>query len=170
MWAGLPEAVGVGGHVDAPSGKVSLHVRIQAAPWIDVSNLRIWRGGSLVREFAVASSQQRIRFDQTFDADVPLNTWFVAEATGRQSMWPVITPYEVPPVLVSDAVGAIADSAPSLIQEVTPYAITNPIWVDKTPSRSSPLMAGRPPVVDLPPGPPRRTADLWRIIGALHGE
>jgi hypothetical protein len=178
-----PGAALVGGNSYAPSGQVTVRVRVQAAPWVDVSDVKIWRGETIVQEFAVPPSQAVIRTDQSFTISIPQNTYVIAEISGSKTMWPAVTAYEQPPILISDAVRSIAEQFPgfvtnyfsldpSLVQEVVPWAITNPIWVNLTGSTSSPLtVSGPPPLVMNPPGPlPHRTADLWHVIAALHGE
>ena len=72
-------------------------------------------------------------------------TVLVAEAFGSDSLFPVVTPKEDPPADLSTVLGSLLSSVggdsfgstdglrgPSPIQKVTPYAFTNPIWLDIT--------------------------------------
>jgi hypothetical protein len=63
---------------------------------------------------------------------------------GDESMFPVVTPNEEPPATLGDALGSVVAGfgqvgafaprdgikAPNYVQEVLPYALTNPIWLD----------------------------------------
>jgi hypothetical protein len=75
-----------------------------------------------------------------FDEDV----FLIAEAVGSSNMFPVITPKEDPPSNISDALEGVIGglgvtegfgsgdgiTGPGFLQAVTPYALTNPIWLD----------------------------------------
>ena len=72
-----------------------------------------------------------------------LHPVFVAEVTGTQSMFPVISPVEFPPLDATVIIGALASGIdlsslpitsnlkPQRLHTATPYAITNPIWIDR---------------------------------------
>jgi hypothetical protein len=99
-------------------------------------------------------SNSAVVFDQAvpagqgtnFEAIVHLNltqyAWVVAEATGSGNMFPVLTPTEFPPLDATVIIQALsigldlstlpiaASLKPARTHTSTPYAITNPIWVD----------------------------------------
>jgi hypothetical protein len=70
------------------------------------------------------------------------DAWYVVIASGSESLFPMFTPVEIPPVelqdVVTEAVGAVLDDTSLLgisvehprIYDMMPYALTNPIWVD----------------------------------------
>jgi hypothetical protein len=70
------------------------------------------------------------------------DAWVVAEVTGDGGMFPVVSPTEFPPLDVSAIIGALSVGLnlsslpiasklqPIHIHPTTPYAITNPIWID----------------------------------------
>lgn len=178
------QRVGVGGCIPAAPGKVPVRLSVKAASWVDVSEVRLYRNGAVLQTFPVQSGTEPERFKTAFDVDVGTEQiWVVAEAVGRRDMWPVMTPYEVPPVLVSDAVGGIAASfpgfltryfglSPSIVQRVTPYALTNPIWIGGACPEGSQqaLVAAAARPAAAVEARPRRTVDLWQLIGQFHGE
>ncbi len=131
----------IGGEPVAASGSVDIAIDIQAAPWVHVDTARLIRNGRLVEEFDVVLVDGRVVIEKTYEIEE--DGWFVVEVTGRASLFPVVTPVEEPPVLLTDAVGALAGPLglgagglgglhPAETHITTPYAITNPIWVDAT--------------------------------------
>ena len=93
----------------------------------------------------------------------------IAEATGTDNMFPVSSPVEFPPLdatVIITAVSAgldlsalpIASNLKPITQHVaTPYAITNPIWIDADGNGT-----WTPPEAPLArkPGPPRPRPDV----------
>ena len=95
-------------------------------------------------------------------------------------MWPVHTPYEIPSLEISDAVGVIGASfgfspaygkyKPTQRQLVTPYGFTNPIWVNRT--QRQPLMRQKPvlPVSNDQAFVPRVLPDVRKLFHAFHSD
>ena len=126
--------------------EVVIQLRVQAAPWVDVDRIDLIANGQVIDRVTVtpAAPEERVRAAFNVSHRFERDTVLVAEAVGNTSLFPVVAPYEQPPVNVSDALkgllgsldqtGLFADndgvSAPDLIQDVTPYALTNPIWLD----------------------------------------
>jgi hypothetical protein len=97
---------------------------------------------------SVIVADQRIPAGQGTDYEtmVHLNltrdTWIVAEVEGPTNMFPVSTPVELPPLDATVIIKALsagldlsslpvtAKLKPDQIHTSTPFAITNPIWVD----------------------------------------
>jgi hypothetical protein len=99
--------VGPGGTVQSQAGRVSLHVRIRAAPWIDVRSveLLLGRDARRVRFIPVAESRDVVRLDATFTLRVSGDTFVVVYAKGRRPL-------------------------PNLFNRAArPVAFTNPIWI-----------------------------------------
>lgn len=180
----------VGSHVVAPDRHVTLHVKVQAAPWVDVSRVVVLRGGKdrqkdpeVVKTFAVDPSEDLIRLEQSLEVnDVPDSSFFVVEVYGEKSLWPVYTPYEIPSIQISEAVSAIGGAfgfgdtygryKPQQTQAVKPFAFTNPVFVDRTLKQS--LVAAKQLVKPLGAEPGehvrRRIPDLAKMLSAFHGE
>jgi hypothetical protein len=71
-----------------------------------------------------------------------VDSWVVAEATGSGNLFPVVSPVEFPPLDATVLIRALSHGLdlgalpitsnlrPSSTHIVTPYALTNPIWVD----------------------------------------
>ncbi len=129
----------IGAKIDDLDRSVDLRVKIQAAPWMDVAELRIFANGEVIQEVDVTLVDGV--FEHTSTLTLQRDTWFVVEVEGRQSLFPVVTPLEIGPVSLTDAVGSLAgafgfgatalgDLHPPEISVVKPFAITNPIWVN----------------------------------------
>lgn len=123
---------------DGKAGTVKVKIQIRAASWVDVSRVSILLNGTSVKDFDGDRSSLA-----ELEADVPItrDSWIVVEARGAKSMWPVVTPLEVPSVQIGDAVGGIASAfginlnpfgnlQPNRVGTVKPYAFTNPVYVD----------------------------------------
>jgi hypothetical protein len=128
---------------------VTLVLRLTAAPWLSVGRVNVYRNGVIAKSLVVDSARdlakdplrESLELPLAKDsAGTPIDSWFVVEAIGYQSMFPVIKPFEVPPVLLTDAVASLAgplgiasdefgELRPPAIFPVTAYAITNPVWI-----------------------------------------
>jgi hypothetical protein len=147
--------VGLGGTASTTNGGVDAEVRVQSAPWIEVDRVRMIVNGELVDSFAVAAKARACvgrnpaYCDTLVDSlgsfglhvDIAKDSWVVFEAIGEKSMWPVLTPLEIPSLQVADAVGGIAGAfgislnpfgnlQPNRVTVAYPYAFTNPIFID----------------------------------------
>ena len=97
-------------------------------------------GRSLVGQLVPATGQ---RILSSVTVTLTTDSWVVAEVTGTQSMFPVISPVEFPPLDATVIIGALASGIdlsslpitsnlkPQRLHTATPYAITNPIWIDR---------------------------------------
>lgn len=129
---------GMGETASATGGSVKLTVQALAAGWVDLTEVTILVNGQVA---------QTIRGDRAqlakLELDVPVtrDSWIIVEARGDKSMWPVVTPLEVPSIQLKDAVGSLAGAfnieldpfenlRPDRVTVVKPYAFTNPIFVD----------------------------------------
>jgi hypothetical protein len=133
------------------SGHVKLGYRLTSAPWISVARLNIWRNGTIAkvvevdpnRDLARNALTDVVELDLAKDANGAfVDSWFVVEAIGYRSMFPVIKPHEVPPVLLTEAIAVLAGPLglgsdefgalrPPEVFPVTAWALTNPVWVTR---------------------------------------
>lgn len=124
-------------------GPIEVHVDVQAPRWIPVDRVELYENGALIREWAVQDTGDVLRFDETVALTPSRDAWYVAIAMGDGDLGPVFTPVELSPVDLQDVVtGALAgaEEVADLVAAgppiprtgpVKPYAITNPIWVDR---------------------------------------
>ncbi len=103
-------------------------------------------------------------FTTTVMVTPTVDSWVVAEVTGTQNMFPVISPVEFPPLdatIIINALSAGFDLStlpiasalkPQRIHTATPYAITNPIWIDRDGSGWTPPKGALPQAAPNPPG------------------
>jgi hypothetical protein len=92
------------------SGQVRLHVTADAASWIDLKRVMVYRNGDLLLSLPV-TQRTHPALDTTVDLPVAVDGWIVAVAVGAEPL----------PV---DVIGAVKGG------QVRPFAITNPIWID----------------------------------------
>lgn len=155
---GKPLEVPVGDTVQPRADStVDVHLVVEAAPWVDVTRgaLLISKGPSCdesfgdCREFLFdvpppAGAGVR-RLDRVF-ANVKLppgkDAWIAAWVSGKRTLWPVVIQCEVPPLLLNDAINALTGAfgitdplgnlRPTQKGPFTPFALTNPVFVDGT--------------------------------------
>jgi hypothetical protein len=180
---------GLGSTVVAGDGEIDVHVTVKAAPWIDVKRVTIRRGNTsgpprdpeVLEVINLGPERDITRLDVTKHyTGIPDNSFIMVEARGDESMWPVFTPYEVPSLEISDAVGVIGSSfgfgatfgkyKPTMKQTVQPYGFTNPIWVNRT--QRQPLRAAKRviPVSNDKPFVPRVMPDVRKLFNAYHSD
>ncbi|MBX5484923.1 MAG: hypothetical protein IRZ16_24135, partial [Myxococcaceae bacterium] len=188
----------IGDHVVAPDGKVKVRVRVQAAPWVDVTRVSIMHGGrgikvaEPVKVFTLCEAPEAtgcvkktdavLRLDETFEVSgLDDGAFLTAEVNGERSMWPVYTPNEIPAIAIGEAVGAIGSAfgfsdkwgryKPQETQAVVPFAVTNPVFVDRTLKQALTLTRTAVPLGPAKEGfQPRRITDLRRFLATFHGE
>jgi hypothetical protein len=86
-------------------GEVELTLRVEAPPWIDVSEVELVRRGLVIERWKVAESTAAVRFERAHRLKVDAGDWLVAVAIGNKSMHNVMR------------------------SGAKPFAFTNPIWV-----------------------------------------
>jgi hypothetical protein len=158
----------VGGHrigdtVVAQGGAVDVAIRVRSPSWARVDHLVLYANSRIVAEQAIPASQGA-DYQTVVHLTLPGDSWVVAEATGSGNLFPVVSPVEFPPLDATVLIRALSigldlsalpvTSAlkPKPTHVVTPYAITNPIWIDVDGNGWTPP---RPPL-------PRRTAPSGR--------
>lgn len=95
--------------------RFKLRITVQAAPWVDVSEVKLIKNGTLIERFKVKPSGSVVRFDRVLRIAPKQDAWYVVLAYGDKPLSPI----------VSDYVGYDGMRYP-----VKPFAMTNPIWVD----------------------------------------
>jgi hypothetical protein len=165
--AGAP--AGMGGTVRAANGKVTLSIRIESAPWVVPDTLRVLQAGKPPVIEAVGGAGVQ---EHQVVLDVEQDGFVIVEVSGSASLFPVIYPNEIPPLQFTDVIGSIGSAfglgsdegalEPALTFVTSPYALTNPIWLDAdgdgviTPTRDLPI-----------PGAARTQAEAPRIAGLM---
>jgi hypothetical protein len=90
------------------AGALKAWVQVQAPTWMTLKDLRVFRNGEVAIELPEAewgTADGAVRFEDTIDLPAPgADSWFVLEVRGGAGMWPY--------------------------DGDTPYALTNPIYVD----------------------------------------
>jgi len=87
-----------------PKGS-SLRVRVQAAPWIDVRQVELWRNGERVQTTRLPPRRAILRMDRTLTIRPATDSWYVVIVRGERP-------------------------DPTQHRRVIPFAVTNPVWVD----------------------------------------
>ena len=87
--------VGGGIFVTAEVGAVTgdsvpVTVRVQAAPWVDVDNIRIYAGPNVVIDETIPASATVVRLEQTYDVPLSGSDFVVVRANGTARAAPVI--------------------------------------------------------------------------------
>jgi len=98
-----------GSEVSTRDGAVDLHVRIQAASWIDVDRVIVVINGDRQQILPVDQVRNRVRFDQTVQIPLIEDSWLVVLVEGDDSLAPIVPDKERP---------------------ILPIAITNPVWIE----------------------------------------
>jgi len=134
------EGAGMGALATANAGQVHVKGEVRTAPWVRPDTLIIFENGRNVRQLAIPLEARVFAFDEV----IPVtgnDTFIVLEVRGGDSMFPVVPTFDEPPLLINDAIGAIGGSLgfggdsygnvrPPIIFPITPFAITNPVFVD----------------------------------------
>ncbi len=109
--------------------KVSLALSVDAPGWIDIDEIEIVANGEVIRRLQVPPSDKRPRFQDVIEEHPESDTWYVVIVRGYDSLEPVVTRYKG--------------------TTITPFAFTNPIWVDVDGDGAfTPRYPARPPAPD----------------------
>ncbi len=152
FWVDDPVRGVMGSTIQAKDpARVTLGYRLTSAPWASVARLVVWRNGTIAavvpvdprRDLAKDPLAGALDMELAKDAaGAPVDSWFVIEAIGYESLFPVVKPLEVPPVLLTDAVAVLAGPLglgsdefgalrPPEVFPITAWALTNPVWVTR---------------------------------------
>jgi hypothetical protein len=101
----------IGDLAPAPGGKAKAEITVRAAPWVSVSRVIVYVAGKPVKTGEITTHSTEVqRFHDTFDLDVPNDTYVLVRVEGDKSLSPVV--------------GGGKDVT------VFPFALTNPIFLD----------------------------------------
>lgn len=137
-------------------GPVTVRVQVESPLWFDVDRLELYRNGLLWQEVEAGNVHPActhvdrvpnagvVNFDCAFDDEGPEDAWYVAVALGLRGkdLRPVYTSVPTLALEIGDITGRAFDaiegfpvtvSRPDIPRQhpVLPFAITNPIWVDR---------------------------------------
>jgi hypothetical protein len=141
-----------------PGGNVAVKIHVRAPQWAKVDHLVVYSNSAIVAQQTIPAAQGT-DYATTIALQLPKDAWIVAEVTGTGNMFPVLTPTEFPPLDATVIIKALSIGLdlsalpltsklrPSRVHTSTPYAITNPIWIDVD---GGGFTAPKPP---LPPRP-----------------
>jgi len=106
---------GIGRLVSSRGRRIKLRIIVQAAPWVDVSEVKLIENGVLVKRFRVKPARNIVRFDRTLWMAPRRDAWYVALVYGDKPLSPVVSDYA---------------GYDGTRYQVKPFAMTNPVWVD----------------------------------------
>jgi hypothetical protein len=124
------------------SGRIDIAITCDSPSWAQADHLTVYtNGGTVIADMPITGPHvsTTVSFTPTQDS------WVVAEVTGTQNMFPVLTPTEFPPLDATIIINALFAGVngldlsglpsanpikPLRVHISTPYAITNPIWID----------------------------------------
>ena len=122
-------------------GSTDVRIRVRAPSWGKVSHLTVYANSAVVAEQNIPAAQGT-DYETLVHLNLTKDSWVVAEVSGVDNLFPVSTPVELPPLdatVIIKALSAGLDLSslpvtsklkPEQIHTSTPYAITNPIWID----------------------------------------
>ncbi|MDB4938272.1 MAG: hypothetical protein JWP87_5244 [Labilithrix sp.] len=171
----------MGKTIVSSSGHVRLGYKLTSAPWISVARLNVWRNGTIAkvvsvdpdRDLAARPLVDVIDLDLAADAKGELiDSWFVVEAIGYKSLFPVIKPLEIPPVLLTEAIAVLAGPLglgsdefgalrPPEVFPVTAWALTNPVWVTRGAGKFQPPGTVPVEILSRPENDPKMQAFVY---------
>jgi hypothetical protein len=149
----------IGSTVSDNRAQVPVDITVRSPAWAKPNTLIVYMNSAIVQTIAIPDGSN---FTTTVMVSPTTDSWVVAEVTGTQNMFPVISPVEFPPLdatIIISALSAGLDLStlpiastlkPQKLHTAMPYAITNPIWIDRagdgwTPPRTPlPLSAPSP--------------------------
>jgi len=155
---------------------IEVRIRVRAPSWAKVDKLTVYSNSAVVTPTPITiPADQGTDFETRVMIRPTTDAWVVAEATGTQNMFPVISPVEFPPLDATIILGALsagfdlstlpvtAKLRPNRIHTATPYAITNPIWIDRAGDGWTPPKAPLPKRV----APAKKLPDVRAQFDAL---
>jgi hypothetical protein len=154
---------GVGDTVAVPGGATDAAIHVRSPSWAPVDHLILYANSQVVADLAIPADHAT-DYQTTVHLALAVDSWVVAEVTGAANLFPVVSAIEFPPLDATVIIKALAvgldlsslpltsSLAPSHTHITTPYAITNPIWIDVD---GGGWTAPRPPLPDRgTAGPP----------------
>jgi hypothetical protein len=131
----------IGDTVSVPGGGVDVAIHVRAPSWGAVDHLVVYANSAVVADLAIPADRGT-DFATSVHLALGRDSWVVAEVTGSVNLFPVVSAIEFPPLDATVIIQALSvgldlsslpltsNLKPSHVHITTPYAITNPIWVD----------------------------------------
>jgi hypothetical protein len=131
----------IGDTITALGGSVDVDVHVRSPSWAPVERLVVYANSQVVADQAI-SADHGTDYQTRIHLQLATDSWVVAEATGSGNLFPVVSAVEFPPLDATVLIKALSHGLdlaalpltsslrPSSTHIVTPYAITNPIWID----------------------------------------
>lgn len=130
----------IGSTVRPEAGRVSVEIDVQTSVWCTPDRIHVYLAKQLARAISIPPEQAR-HFSTVVDLEVAGDTFVVVEVVGSKSTFPIVPGEEYASVPENDIFAAIGGSLgfhmdsygnlrPQIRHDVTPYALTNPIFVD----------------------------------------
>ena len=146
--------VGMGNWANGPGttvvepGEVELFIEVQSPSWFDVDRVELYENGALIHEWNLEPDHDPLLDLATRVTLTPeRDSWYVVIALGEDDLSPMFTPVDIMPIQLQDIVdGAIGELSIGPFDlssfatngaplprtfPIRPFALTNPIWVDK---------------------------------------
>ena len=136
-----------------------VRVRVRSPSWAKVNRLVVYSNSAVIAQRAIPPDQGT-DYETVVTVQPARDAWVVAEVYGDDNMFPVLAPTEYPPLDLSAVIASLgvgldlsalplaSKLKPASTHVQTPFAITNPIWIDLDGNGWTPP---KPPL-------PRRTA------------
>ncbi|MBI4511749.1 MAG: PHP domain-containing protein [Deltaproteobacteria bacterium] len=180
-----PEKGAMGQTIQDSDGKVVVSYEVKGAPWVSVGRVNIYRNGIIVESVKIDENRDLSTSPILDRVEIPLargkdgslvDSWFVVEAIGYRSLFPIIRTLEIPPLMLADAVATLAGPLglssdehgalrPPMTFPVTPYAITNPVWVKQGSGKWQPPGLVPIEVQDQPQNDPHLQEGIYERYG-----
>jgi len=134
----------IGSEISVDDGVVTLDIEVRSPSWFDVDRVELYENGALIQSWAVTTPNvDTVNFLESVDIPGEDDAWYVVIALGNDGLEPLFTPVDIPPIQLQDVVGEAITVVPALAalagdpiafpraSQVVPFALTNPIWVDR---------------------------------------
>ena len=122
-------------------GSHAIKIRVRAPSWAKPDTLVIYSNSSVLQTISIPAGSAT-DFETSITVSPAQDAWVVAEVSGTSNMFPVLSPTEFPPLDATVIISALSVGLdlstlpiasalkPQTVHASTPFAITNPIWID----------------------------------------
>ncbi len=143
---------------------VDITIRVRAPQWAKVDQLVVYSNSVVLKTVPIPAGQAT-DFETIVSVRPTTDAWVVAEVTGTSNMFPVLSPTEFPPLDATVIIQALSvgldlstlpltsNLKPGRVHVSSPYAITNPIWIDIDGNGWTPPKPPFPTIKARPAGP-----------------
>ncbi len=96
---------GIGSTVVESASSVPVEIRVRAPSWAKVDRLKVYMNSAIVQDVPITTGTE---FSMTINVTPTADSWVVAEVTGTQNMFPVISAVEFPPLDATIIINALS--------------------------------------------------------------